>query len=209
MSERLPGSVVYLVDDDEAVRHGLGMLLESVGHDVRAFAAADEFLANFEAEGPACLILDLRMPAIGGLELQELLAERGLHPPIIFLTGYGNVSAAVKALKGGAIDFFQKPVDDEQLLLDRVQEALRLDAASRSEASQRAEARALLDQLTPRETQVMELMCQGKANKVIAIELDISERTVELHRAHLMKKLGIRSIPDLIRLKERKHSSPE
>ncbi|MEX2488524.1 MAG: response regulator [Pseudomonadales bacterium] len=202
MAELLPGSVVYLVDDDEAVRHGLGMLLETVGHEVRAFGSADDFLANYEADRPACLILDIRMPSVSGLELQEVLAERGLHPPIIFLTGYGNVPAAVKALKGGAIDFFQKPVDDEQLLLDRVQEALQLDVASRGEASKRAEARTLLDQLTPRETQVMELMCQGKANKVIAAELEISERTVELHRAHLMKKLGIRSIPDLIRLKE-------
>lgn len=202
MSDNPSDSLVYIVDDDEAVRHGLRLLLESVGHQVQDFGTAEDFLANYHADRPGCLILDIRMPSVSGLELQEILAERDSHPPIIFLTGHGNVPTAVKALKGGAIDFFQKPINDEQQLLDRVYEALRIDAASHDEAGQRAEAEELLARLTPRETEVMALMCQGKANKVIAIDLEISERTVELHRAHVMKKLGIRSIPELIRLKE-------
>lgn len=208
MSEGQPESVVYIVDDDEAVRYGLKLLLESVGHQVLDFGTAEEFLNNYQADKPACLILDIRMPSVSGLELQEILAERQLNPPIIFLTGHGNVPTAVKALKRGAIDFFQKPINDEQQLLDRVYEALRSDAAAQEAASQRAEAEELLARLTPRETEVMELMCQGKANKVIAIEMDISERTVELHRAHVMKKLGIRSIPELIRLKGRQGRTP-
>lgn len=207
MSDKPSDSLVYIVDDDEAVRHGLRLLLESVGHQVQDFGTAEDFLANYHADRPGCLILDIRMPSVSGLELQEILAERDSHPPIIFLTGHGDVPTAVKALKGGTIDFFQKPINDEQQLLDRVSEALRVDATSQDEAGQRAEAEELLARLTPRETEVMALMCQGKANKVIAIDLEISERTVELHRAHVMKKLGIRSVPDLIRLKERKDAT--
>lgn len=208
MSEGQPESVVYIVDDDEAVRYGLKLLLESVDYHVLDFGTAEEFLENYRPDKPACLVLDIRMPSVSGLELQEILAQRELHPPIIFLTGHGNVPTAVKALKRGAIDFFQKPINDEQQLLDRVYEAVRADAASHEAASERAEAEELLARLTPRETEVMEMMCQGKANKVIAIELDISERTVELHRAHVMKKLGIRSIPELISLKGRQGTAP-
>lgn len=189
---------VFIVDDDAGVREGLQMLLESAGHAVTAFAEAESFLRHYKPENPCCLILDLRMPIIGGLELQQKLAQSGTPPPIIFLTGHGSVPAAVKALKGGAIDFFQKPITDEQQLLDRVTEAIQQDCENRVEAAKLKEARQHYDRLTPREAEVLERLCEGKANKVVAIELGISERTVELHRSRIMKKLAIRSAAELI-----------
>ncbi|MBD3647938.1 MAG: response regulator transcription factor [Pseudomonadales bacterium] len=194
-------SLIYLVDDDEAVRYGLRMLLEAAGYRVAEFGSAAEFLEACSDDQPGCLILDIQMPGTTGLELQEMLVERGFGKPVIFLTGHASVPAAVKALKGGAIDFFQKPVTDEQPFLDRVAEAVEKDTANRRDAGRRAEAQALAATLTPREREVMELVSEGSANKVVAIELGISERTVELHRSHLMKKLGVRSIADLITLR--------
>lgn len=194
--------VVFIVDDDSAVRDGLQMLFESAGHVVSAFADAEAFLEHYNPEQPGCLILDIRMPNISGLQLQEKLVRQGIPPAIIFLTGHGNVPTAVKALKGGAIDFFQKPIADEQQLLDRVAEALRRDCDIRAEAIKRARAKESVVRLTPRELDVMEHICAGKANKVIAIDLGISERTVELHRAHVMQKLGVRSVAELIRFRD-------
>ena len=195
-------AMVYVVDDDDAVREGLQLLFESGGYAVTACADAETFLQHYDAGRPGCLILDLRMPAVSGLELQEQLSRQDPPPPIIFLTGHGSVPTAVKALQGGAVDFFQKPIADEQQLLDRVAEALRRDQAARAAAGRRAEARELLGQLTPRETEVMEQICDGKANKVIAIDLGISERTVELHRSRVMQKLGMRSVAELIRFRD-------
>jgi len=194
-------AMVYIVDDDEAVREGLQLLFESGGYAVIACADAGAFLQQYDPQRSCCLILDLRMPAVSGLELQEQLARQDPPPPIIFLTGHGSVPTAVKALQSGAVDFFQKPIADEQQLLDRVAEAVRRDADARAAAGRRAEARRLLEQLTPRETEVMEQICDGKANKVIAINLGISERTVELHRSRVMQKLGMRSVAELIRLR--------
>lgn len=193
-------AVVYIVDDDSSVRDGLQMLFESAGHKVAAFADAENFLQGFDRETPCCVILDLQMPGTGGLEVQELLAQEEIPPPVIFLTGHGNVPSAVGALKKGAIDFFQKPLADAEQLLNRVGEAIRLNRDARAEATQRAKYRQLLDRLTPRETEIMGLICNGKANKVIAIELGISERTVELHRAHIMQKLGIHTVAELVML---------
>ncbi|MEJ2761271.1 MAG: response regulator [Gammaproteobacteria bacterium] len=195
-------ATVFIVDDDAAVREGLQMLFESAGYTVAAFADAEAFLRAYDPQTPCCLILDLRMPATSGLELQELLGREDAPPPIIFLTGHGSVPTAVKALKGGAVDFFQKPIADEQQLLDRVAEALRRDLDTRAAAARRAGARRLFEQLTPREVEVMEQICDGKANKVVAIELGISERTVELHRSHVMQKLGLRSVAELIRFRD-------
>ncbi|HKK15105.1 MAG TPA: response regulator [Gammaproteobacteria bacterium] len=193
---------VYIVDDDSGVRDGLQMLFESAGHTVSAFSTAEKFLQCYEPGAPCCLVLDLRMPGFSGLQLQELLARQELPPPIIFLTGHGNVPAAVKALKAGAMDFFQKPVINEQQLLDRVNEAIRQDCEARAEAIKREDFKQLLEQLTPREMEVMERVCEGEANKVIGIELGISERTVELHRAHMMKKLGVHSVAELIHFRD-------
>lgn len=198
----IANATVYIVDDDEAVREGLQLLFESGGYAVSACADAETFLQEYDAGRPGCLILDLRMPAVSGLELQERLARLDPPPPIIFLTGHGSVPTAVKALQGGAVDFFQKPIADEQQLLDRVAEALRRDTDARAAAGRRAEARRLLEQLTPREAEVMEQICDGKANKVVAIDLGISERTVELHRSRVMQKLGMRSVAELIRFRD-------
>lgn len=193
---------VFIVDDDDGVREGLQMLLESAGHTVAAFAEAESFLEHYEPDIPSCLILDLRMPKIGGLELQQKLSQTSTPPPIIFLTGHGSVPSAVKAIKSGAVDFFQKPITDEQPLLDRVAEAIQQDCETRAEAAIHNEARQLFERLTPREAEVMEQLSEGKANKVVGIDLGISERTVELHRARMMKKLGIRSVAELIHFRD-------
>lgn len=194
--------VVFIVDDDAGVREGLGMLLESAGYRVIACPSAESFFQHYDHDAPCCLVLDLQMPVTGGLELQEILAARGQHPPIIFLTGHGDVPAAVKALKQGAVDFFQKPLADEQGFLDRVRYSIRLASDARDLAARKSEIQKRLAVLTPRERQVMEQICAGKANKVIAIEFGISERTVELHRSRMMRKLGVRSVAELMRARE-------
>lgn len=201
MNDLASDTTVCIVDDDADARFGLRLLLESAGHQVQEFASAADFLDYFEPGSPTCVILDLQMSTVSGLDLQRRLAEQTLTPPIIFLTGHGSVPSAVAALKQGAVDYFQKPVTDDRLLLDRVAEALRQDMASISDMRNRNRVTALLSQLTPRETEVMNLICEGKANKVIAIDLGISERTVELHRGHMMRKLGVRSVAELMELK--------
>lgn len=206
MDDRALESRVCIVDDDDDARFGLKLLLETAGYLVEEFDSAASFLEQFSPGLPTCLILDLHMPAINGLELQEKLAERDITPPIIFLTGHASVPSAVHALKGGAVDFLQKPVADDNLLLERISEAIRQDKNSLASLKSRNQALARLSELTPRERQVMDLICEGMANKVVAIELGISERTVELHRGRVMHKLGVRSVPELIELA--KHASP-
>ena len=192
--------LVYLVDDDASVREGLTLLLESAGLAVSAHARAEDMLAAYLPCVPACLVLDLALPGHSGLELQEMLLARGFHPPIIFLTGHGDVPAAVKALKLGAMDFLQKPVIDPQTLLDRVETAIARHRLQLERDATRNRAQGLLAMLTPRERQVMDSIVAGKANKVMAMELGISERTVEQHRARVMHKLEVHSVPDLVRL---------
>ena len=190
---------VFVVDDDEAVRESLALLVQSVGLEVETFDSAGAFLDAFDSERPGCLVTDIRMPGMSGLELQERLTEDGALVPVIVLTGHGDVPAAVRALKGGAVDFVEKPYNP-QALLDLVQQAIVRDAEVRRQAAQEAEVAERLARLTPREHEVMTLVVAGKANKVIAIELDISERTVELHRGRIMKKMQVRSLADLMRL---------
>ena len=200
MSDAGQCPIVYVVDDDDDARFGVKLLLESAGHKVAEFEDGACFLAEYKPGPPACLILDINMPHINGLELQEHLARDGVELPIIFLTGHADVPAAVQALKGGAVDFLQKPVGDAGQLLALVDDALLQNASYQQEAAQRSDAKALAAMLTPREAEIMALICDGQANKVIAIDLGISERTVELHRGRLMKKLGVRSVAELIRL---------
>lgn len=192
--------LVYVVDDDEAVREALCLLVESVGLTPRGYDTAEHFLAAYDSDTTACVLMDMRMPGMSGLECQRKLADIDASTPIIFLTGHGDVPAAVKALKNGAIDFLQKPVSDEQTLLDRIDECLSLHERRRAAEAKKAEISERLEQLTERERQVLQQVAAGKANKVIAYELDISERTVEIHRGRGMRKLGIRNIAELVRM---------
>lgn len=193
---------VFVVDDDAAVRGGLQQLLQTIGLNVQTYASADEFLASYRAGQPGCLVLDIRMPGMGGLDLQEQLAERGIQLPIIFLTGHGDVPAAVRALKAGAMDFLEKPFNS-QVLLDLIQQAIRRDADARTRDAQESEITRRLALLTVREREVLDMMIVGKANKVIAMELDISERTVEFHRGKIMRKMRARSLAELINMVRR------
>lgn len=174
--------------------------MQSAGLTTSIFSNGDDFLMACTPEMCGCVLLDVRMPGSSGLILQERLQEQGIDIPIIFLTGHGDVPMAVKALKKGALDFFQKPISDEQLLLDRVQEALRLHRENRDRYTEQGRLKRKLSLLTPREYEVAEQVAAGKANKVIAIDLGISERTVELHRSRVMRKLGLRSVAELVRL---------
>lgn len=190
---------VFVVDDDEAVRGGLQQLLQTIGLNVQTYASADEFLASYRPGQPGCLVLDIRMPGMGGLDLQEQLARQGIQLPIIFLTGHGDVPAAVRALKAGAMDFLEKPFNS-QVLLDLVQQAIRRDADARTRSAEESQITRRLRTLTAREREVLDRMTGGKANKVIAMELGISERTVEFHRGKIMKKMQARSLAELINM---------
>lgn len=193
-----PAATVFVVNDNPAVRDSLIWLLETVGLPVESFASAQAFLEHYQPERPGCLLLDIRMPGMSGLELQQQLAARQASLPILFITGHGDVPTAVRALQGGAVDFILKPFNN-QALLDRVQRALADDARRRERMAYRAEIAARLDSLTPRELEVMRRVVDGKANKVIGLELGISEKTVEVHRSNAMQKMQARTLADLIR----------
>jgi FixJ family two-component response regulator len=189
--------LVYLVDDDAAVRDALGLLMHSVGLECEVFASALEFLEAYDPDRHCCLVADIRMPGLSGLELQERLNEQRAGIPIVFITGHGDVPMAVSAMKSGAIDFVQKPFRDQDLL-DRIHKALAQDREQRERHTEEREIRKRLELLTPRETEVMQRVVRGQANKVIAMDLGVSQRTVELHRARVMHKLGMRSLADLV-----------
>lgn len=195
MSEIKP--VVFIVDDDEAVRDGLGQLMESINLKVKVFSSAQEFLDFYEAPDPGCLLLDVRMPGMSGVKLQDTLAERNINLPIIFISGHGDLPLAVEAVKKGAVDFLEKPVGD-QVLLDRVQEALAKDAELRECQAQQQVVLDKLVLLTNRERQVLDLMREGKPSKTIAFELGLSRKTVEVHRAHVMGKMNVESLAELM-----------
>jgi two-component system, LuxR family, response regulator FixJ len=190
---------VYVVDDDDGMRRALDTLLSTVGYKTAVFSRPSEFLANFKADAPGCLVLDIRMPDMSGLEVQQHLNRIGSMLPVIFVTGHGDVPMAVQAMKEGAYEFIQKPFRDQDLL-DRINHALKQDAENRSTVARRAEVQQRLESLTPRERQVMDMVVDGAANKVIAIDLSLSERTVEIHRAKVMEKMGARSVAHLVKL---------
>lgn len=196
-TEREP--TVFIVDDDQSILRAMRFLLKSAGRRSETFSSGDEFLERFEPERPGCLVLDIRMPGLGGLELQDRLIAAGSSLPIIFMTGHGEVPMAVEAMQKGAFDFVQKPFR-EQELLERIDEALDADRRARDEHARRASIAARLERLTAREREVMELVVTGKPNKVIAYELGVSQRTVEIHRARVMDKMQARSLADLIRM---------
>jgi FixJ family two-component response regulator len=191
--------VVFVVDDDEAVRDSLGMLLESVGFEVRLFGAAPELLAALDGASPGCLVLDVRLPGMSGLELQKELEARGIELPIVFITGHGDVPMAVRAMRRGAVGFLEKPYK-EQDLLDAVSTALALGRRQLQAASEAAAIARRLDSLTPRERQVLEQVVEGAANKVIAGRLGTSRRTIEIHRANVMHKMRADSLAHLVRM---------
>jgi two-component system response regulator FixJ len=189
--------IIYLVDDDDAVRDALGMLFKSIGLKHDAYASALEFLQHYDAAKHSCLVADIRMPGLSGLELQQRLNEQGAEIPIIFITGHGDVPMAVAAMKSGAADFIQKPFRDQDLI-DRINKALARDRERRQQRVEQDEIRARIALLTPREEEVMQRVVRGQANKVIAMDLGVSQRTVELHRARVMKKLRMRSVAELV-----------
>ena len=189
--------MIYLVDDDEAVRDALGMLFKSIGLRYEAYGSALDFLEHYDSRRPSCLVADVRMPGLSGLELQQRLNEQRKEIPIIFITGHGDVPMAVTAMRSGAADFIQKPFRDQDLI-DRIHKALERDRERRTGRAAEDAIRERLALLTPRETEVMQRVARGQANKVIAMDLGVSQRTVELHRARVMKKLRLRSVAELV-----------
>jgi len=189
---------IFIVDDDEAIRDALGMLLDSVGLGYMAFASATEFLESHSNSDRGCLVLDIRMPGMSGLELQQELQKAGSSLPVIFITGHGDIPLAVEAMRNGAVDFIRKPFR-EQELLDRIHEALDQEAGERQRLALQEKVGEKIKSLTDRESEVFQRIAKGEANKVVALEMGISERTVEVHRANVMKKLGVRSLADLVR----------
>lgn len=190
---------VYVIDDDDAARDSLALLVESAGYAVESFPTAMSFLNRVDALPPGCALVDIRMPEMGGLELQAALKEKGVEVPIVFVTGHADVPVAVRAMRAGAIDFVEKPFEAD-VILDAVERALAHAAARREQASAAAAARARVSQLTEREREVFELLVEGHPNKVIAANLNISPRTVEIHRSRVMDKTGARSLSDLVRM---------
>ncbi len=191
-------ATVFVVDDEEEVRKSLRWLIESIDLNVETFASAEEFLASYDPERPGCAVIDMRMPEVSGLELQKKLNAKEYTIPLIFVTGFGSVPVAVEALKMGAVDFIEKPFSD-QALLDRIHHALEIDRKERQKRSLNENVNARINELTSREKEVMELVVKGKATKLIAIELEISPKTVEAHRSRIMQKMEADSIADLVR----------
>lgn len=197
---------VYVVDDDEAVRDALGVLLDSVGLKSHVFSSPQAFLEHYTPDISGCLVLDIRMPGMSGLELQQRLTEQNSLLPIIFITGHGDVPMAVEAMQKGAVDFVQKPFRDQELL-DRINSALEKHAADLAMLKEVAEIRTRISALTKREKEVMDAVCKGSANKVIAMDLGVSQRTVEIHRARVMDKMSARSVAQLVRMMARIENS--
>ena len=199
MSANKPEAVIYLVDDEYAVRDSLALLIESTGQTVRSFESALDFLNGYEPTQPGCLLLDVRMPTMSGLELQSELLRREIAIPIIFISGHAGIPDSAKAFRAGAVDFLEKPFNNE-LLLERIAEAINKDLAARELLLEQRKIQALLDHLTAREQEVLSLIVSGHANKSVAKVLDISIRTVEAHRASIQEKMQAHSLVELMML---------
>lgn len=192
--------IVYIVDDDQAMVESLSWIIESIGLKVKTYVRAQDFIAEYDAQQHGCLLLDVRMPGMSGPELQTRINDHGSPTlPIIFISGHGDVPLAVRVMKAGAVDFLTKPFND-QVLLESINKALRADKANREKRQESAQARAKFALLSPREVQVLQGIVAGKPNKVVSAELRISLKTVEAHRASVMKKMGVKSVPELVRL---------
>jgi len=199
--------LVCVVDDDQSVRRGLRRLFKSAEYAAETFASAEDYLAREIFEGPICLVLDVRMPGLNGLELQKELESRGACEQIVFITGHNDVPTCTEAMKNGAVDFLMKPFDSEELI-EAVKRALERGKEHLRKRGQRRDARALIDKLTPREFEVLRFVIIGLLNKQIAAEMDTAEKTIKVHRGRVMHKLGAHSVPDLVRISQRAGISP-
>jgi FixJ family two-component response regulator len=197
-----PDSIVYVVDDDSSVREAIKSLIRSVGLRVETFGTAQEFLKSARPDAPGCVVLDVRLPGLSGLDLQRELAANGINLPVIFITGHGDIPMSVRAMKAGALEFLTKPFRDQDLL-DAIQQALERDRGARQQRSETAELRERFDSLTAREREVMGLVVSGLLNKQIAGELGTSEVTIKIHRSQVMKKMGAGSLAELVRMTEK------
>jgi FixJ family two-component response regulator len=199
---KIPSQVVFVIDDDASMRDAVSRLLNAVGLTVQTFASAREFLAGRLPDVPGCAVLDVRLPGLSGLDLQREMVERGIHIPVIFITGHGDIPMSVQAMKAGAVEFLTKPFRDQDLL-DAVRSGIQLDRQGRKERAELAELRDGLRQLTPREREVMSLVVAGLLNKQIALRLGASEKTIKIHRGHVMQKMRADSLADLVRMSQK------
>ena len=199
---KIPSQVVFVIDDDASMRDAVSRLLNAVGLTVQTFASAREFLAGRLPDVPGCAVLDVRLPGLSGLDLQREMVERGIHIPVIFITGHGDIPMSVQAMKAGAVEFLTKPFRDQDLL-DAVRAGIQLDRQGRKERAELAELRDGLRQLTPREREVMSLVVAGLLNKQIALRLGTSEKTIKIHRSHVMQKMRADSLADLVRMSQK------
>jgi FixJ family two-component response regulator len=202
IAAKIPSQVVFVIDDDASMRDAVSRLLNAVGLTVQTFASAREFLGGKLPDVPGCAVLDVRLPGLSGLDLQREMVERGIHIPVIFITGHGDIPMSVQAMKAGAVEFLTKPFRDQDLL-DAVRSGIQLDRQGRKERAELAELSDGLRQLTPRELEVMSLVVAGLLNKQIALRLGTSEKTIKIHRSHVMQKMRADSLADLVRMSQK------
>jgi FixJ family two-component response regulator len=202
-----PNSTVFIIDDDASIRKSLSRLLRSADYSVETFPSAEEFLRREHFDGVGCILLDVKMPGLSGMDLQEELSKADYHMPIIFITGHGNIPLSVQAMKKGAVDFLTKPFNDKELL-QAIKKAIEKDAHARAKYDESLDIRRRIELLTPRENEILPYIITGMLNKQIASKLGITEKTVKVHRGHIMEKLDVNSVAELVRVAEKAGIKP-